>query len=421
MRRVVVTGLGFITSIGNSKAQVLDSLQRSKTGIEFFDEFNSPSIPIKLAGTIKGGFHFGTTDFEDWVIPSEYQITREQLRSMAPHCVYGFCAMQQAISDAGLKSDEVSHPKTGVMCASGGSMWLIHSNLDVMFSRGIQHCSPMSVISSIPGTLNINLVSCFKIKGSSLGFSSACSSSSHALGHAFDLIRAGKQDRIFVIGAEDLNLASSLPFAAMRALSTQKDPSRFPCAFDVQRDGFVVTGGATALVLEAEEIAQKKNRSIYAEVLGWGQASDGFHVASPSPDGDGLGRAMLLAMEDARIQPEDIDYINAHATSTIAGDIAEIRSIKKVFDQKKIPFVSSTKSLTGHGLSLSGAMESAFCSLAIKERFMPVSANIRTLAEECKGVPVITSPIQEIPRVVMSNSSAFGGSNVSLIFRNYPS
>lgn len=418
MRRVVVSGLGFITSIGNSQAEVLASLRAVKTGIELFDELDKPGVPVKLAGTVKG-FTFPETRSEEWTMPNGYAIAREQLRSMAPNCVFAFCAMQQAIADARLTGDLVSHPRTGAMCASGGSMWLTYENLDVMMKRGVQRCYPLAMIASIAGTLNMNLGACFRIKGASLGFSSACASSAHAFGAAFDHIRLGRQDIVFVAGAEDCNFFSVLPFAGLRALTPQTDPSVSPCAFDRRRDGFVVTGGASVLVLEELENAQRRGAPIYAEVLGWGEASDGFSVIAPEPNGEGLARAMRNALEAAQMQPSQVDYINAHATSTLAGDVAEIRAIKQVFGTEKAPRLSSTKSLTGHGLSLAGAMEAAFCCLALKERFTPVSANITELDPECEGVPVVTEPTDFAPRIAMSNSSGFGGTNVALLLKQF--
>jgi 3-oxoacyl-[acyl-carrier-protein] synthase-1 len=418
MKRVVVTGSGFITSIGNNREQVLQSLKECRTGVEPFSEFAAPDVPVKLAGTVKG-FQFPTPHFEDWTYPSEYTLTREQLRPMAPNSLYAYCAMQQAIQSACLTPDLVSHPRTGVMCAAGGSMWLAHDNLQTMLTRGVMRCPPMSIVNSIPGSLYINLVASFHIKGASLGFSSACSSSSHALGIGFDLIRTGRQDVVFVVGAEDCSKCTILPFACVRALSVQTDPQKTPCAFDVKRDGFVGTGGATVLVLEELEHARRRGVPIAASVLGWGQSSDGYNVLAPEPNGEGLQRAMTDALRDAHLRPEEVDYINAHATSTPVGDVSECRAIRATFSGGKMPHVSSTKSLTGHGLSLAGAMESAFTVLALQEKFTPVSAHITQLDPECAIVPIVTKPIPDAPRVALNNSSGFGGTNVSIALRRW--
>ena len=417
-RRVVVTGLGFITSIGNNRAQVLASLRECRTGIEYYPELERTGVPVRLAGTVKE-FSFPELRPDEWIYPEIYKIRREHLRSMAPNVVYGFCATQQAIDDAQLPPELVSNPRTGAMCASNGSAWLTYEYLDIMLEKGPQRCNPMAMVASIAGTLNMNLVACFGIKGHSLGFSSACASSAHALGAAFDRIRMNRQDTVFVIGAEDCNLFSILPFVGTRALTTQTDPAISPCAFDRKRDGFVITGGATVLVLEELEHARRRGASIHAEMLGWGEASDGYTVMAPEPDGDGLARAMESAIDDAGISAGDVDYINAHGTSTPAGDAAEIRAIKRVFSATKSPYVSSTKSITGHGLSLAGSMEAAFCCLALEERFTPVSAHITELDPEFDPVAVVTVPIDHAPRIAITNSSGFGGTNVAAIFRRW--
>jgi 3-oxoacyl-[acyl-carrier-protein] synthase-1 len=414
-RRVVVTGLGFITSIGNDKASVLSSLRDVKTGIRPFEEFDRPDSPVRLAGTVRG-FDFPTPEVQGWVIPEGYDLSREQRKSMAPHSVYAYCAMQQAIADSGLTPAHVSHPRTGAMCASAGSPWLMYTNLQMMQTRGVMRCPPMGMVSSIPGTLNINLSALFGIKGSTLGFASACSSSAHAVGHAFDLIQSHKQDIVFAVGAEDCNAFVGLPFAALRALSPQTDPCMAPRAFDRDRDGFVFTGGAAVLVLEEHDHAKTRNARIIAEVLGWGESSDGYHVMAPEPSGEGLSRCMENALTAADLTNRDVDYINAHATSTVVGDVAELRAIKRSFGSGRLPDISSTKSLTGHGLCLAGALEAAISCLAIDEKFTPVSANITTLDPEADGVPIVTEPVTRAPGIVMTNSSGFGGSNVSVIF-----
>jgi 3-oxoacyl-[acyl-carrier-protein] synthase I len=417
-RRVVVTGLGLITSIGNNRDQVLRSLQDGQTGIEYYAPLERTGVPVRLAGTVKE-FTFPELRSDEWTYPEGYEIPRAQLRSMSPNVLYAFCAMQQAIADAQLPPDLVSHLRTGAMCASNGSPWLTYDYLDMMLKKGPQRCNPMALVASIAGTLNMNLVAGFGIKGASLGFSSACASSAHALGAAFDKIRANRQDIVFVAGAEDCNLFSILPFVGTRALTTQSDPTLSPCAFDRKRDGFVVTGGAAVLVLEELDHARRRGVPIHAEVLGWGEGSDGHSVMAPEPQGDGLARAMESAIDDAGISASDVDYINAHGTSTPIGDAAEIRAIKRVFTAQKSPYVSSTKSITGHGMSLAGAMEAAFCCLALEERFTPVSAHITELDPEFGSVAVVTAPIDHAPNIALTNSSGFGGTNVAAVFRRW--
>lgn len=418
MRRVVVTGLGFISSIGNSRPEVLESLRSGRSGIEIHPELDRPEIPVKLAGTIKG-FDFPTERAESWELPAGLTIPRERLRSMPPHVVYAVAAMQEAIADAGLPREMVSHPRSGMMCASAGSTRMLYRHVDKMLRDGILRCHPLSLPQSIAGTLNFNLVPAFRIKGASAGFVSACSSSAHAFGSALDQIRLGRQDVMFVVGAEDCDLFSILPFASCRALTRATDPSVSPCAFDVKRDGFAATGGATVLVLEELEHAQERGASIYAEAAGWGQTSDGHDVMVPEPEGDGLARAMELALEDAGLGPAEVDYINAHATSTSIGDRAELRGIKKVFGARS-PWISSTKSQTGHGLSLAGALEAAICCLALREGFTPVSMNITELDPEAEGLRIVTEPIQYAPSVALSNSAAFGGANVAIVLKGAP-
>jgi 3-oxoacyl-[acyl-carrier-protein] synthase-1 len=266
--------------------------------------------------------------------------------------------------------------------------------------------------------VNFNLVAHFKIKGASTGFASACASSAHGLGFAYDEIALGRQQRMFVVGAEDNNVESILPFAGMRALSVQADPSIASRPFDVARDGFVGTGGATVLVLESEEEVARRGAKVYCEVAGWGQASDGYNVAISHPDGEGLRLAMEHALASADVPPEAVDYVNAHATSTPIGDISEAKALKAVFQPAQTrPAVSSTKALTGHGLSLAGAMEAGFCALAIKEGFMPGSAHITRLDPACEGLNIIRATLPNRPSVVLSNSSGFGGANVCLVLR----
>ena len=221
---------------------------------------------------------------------------------------------------------------------------------------------------------------------------------------------------MFVVGAEDCHPYNILPFASLRALSSQSDPALAPRPFDVSRDGFVITGGAVVLVLEEAEHAAARGATVYAEAKGWGQASDGYDVVAPDPSGNGLARAITNALQDANINSADVDYINAHATATAAGDIAELNALKSVFTGTTTPRVSSTKALTGHGLSLAGALEAGICCLALREGFMPASAKIQQLDPACEDVTIITTRVDEAPRVAMSNSCGFGGANVALIF-----
>lgn len=415
MNRVVVTGLGFISSIGNSRAEVLQSLREGRCGIEVMPELAAANDRVKLAGTVKG-FSFPTADPLDWTFPAHVQFSRSQLRTLVPNAVFASVAMDEAIRDAQLDPALVSSPQTGLYCASAGSSWMTHVALDSVLTRGPARTSAPTVVTGMPNSLHLNLTAKFAIKGASVGFSSACASSAHALGSACDLIRLGRQKIMFVVGAEDCHPCNILPFASLRALSAQSDPALAPRPFDVNRDGFIITGGGAALVLEDAEHAAARGATIYAEVKGWGQASDGYDVVAPDPSGNGLARAMSNALQDANLDASAIDYLNAHATATAAGDLAELNALKAIFTGDKRPKVSSTKALTGHGLSLAGALEAGICCLALREGFMPASAKIQNLDPACEGISILTERCDEAPRVAMSNSSGFGGANVALIF-----
>jgi 3-oxoacyl-[acyl-carrier-protein] synthase-1 len=417
MRKVYITGVGFITSIGNDAASVSESLRELRHGMVQYPPFQKPDVPVKVAAPIRD-FQTDTVDQEDWVFPARYSIRREILRGMAPHGVYAYCAMLQAVEDAKLTEADYSNPGTGLYAASAGSPFLLGYHLERMRKVGVMRCPPLGIVASISGTVNFNLVSQFKIKGASTGFSSACASSAHALGFAYDDIALGRQKRMFVIGAEDGNVESILPFAGMRALSLQTDPSIASRPFDVARDGFVGTGGAVVLVLESEEEVTRRRAKVYGEVAGWGQASDGHNVAISHPDGEGLRMAIENALKYSDVAPEEVDYINAHATSTPIGDISEAKALKAIFTgSPSRPAISSTKALTGHGLSLAGAQEAAFCALAMKESFIPGSAHITNLDPACAGLNIIRATLPQRPNVVLSNSSGFGGANVCLVFK----
>ena len=417
MPRVFITGLGFVTSIGNDAATVVRNLRELRHGFELFPPFQKPDIPCKVVGTIKD-FTTASTDPEDWTFPARYKIKRELLRSMAPNGLFAHCAMLQAIEDARLAEADISNPDTGLYAASGGSPYLTHYHHERLLKVGVMRCSPLGIVASIVGTLNFNLVAAFKIQGVSCGFSSACASSAHAIGYAFDDLTLGRQKRVFIVGAEDGNTDAIQPFAGMRTLSLQTDPNLASRPFDAARDGFVGTGGGTVLVLETEDEVVRRGVTPYAEVLGWGQASDGYNVAISHPDGDGSATAMRHALRASHVEPAQVGYINAHATSTIIGDISEARAIRSVFkDDAQRVAVSSTKALTGHGLSLAGAMESGFCALGLREGFTPGNAHLTRVEPQCEGLNILRATLPTAPDIVMKNSSGFGGANVALVFR----
>ncbi|MBC8041485.1 MAG: beta-ketoacyl-[acyl-carrier-protein] synthase family protein [Opitutaceae bacterium] len=417
MPRVFITGLGFITSIGNTSAAVEQSLRELRHGMVRYPAFETDNIPVKVAAPVR---EFQTTaeDPEDWTIPSPYAIKREQLRSLSPNALYAMCALQQAIADARLAPEDVSNDDTGLYAASAGSPAILARMVNRMHQQGVMRCPPLGVVASIAGTVQFNLVAHFKIKGASTGFTSACAASAHAMGFAFDEVALGRQKRMFVVGAEDGSVETILPFAAMRALSLNPDPATASRPFDKKRDGFVGTGGGTVLVIESEAEVLRRGVTPYAEVLGWGQASDGHNVAMSHPEGTGLATAMRHAFKASGVTPADIDYINAHATSTPIGDASECKALRNALGEHAARVaVSSTKALTGHGLSLAGAMEAGFCALALKRGFIPGSAHITDLDPVCEGlhIPRTTELVQ--PRVVLNNSSGFGGANVCVVFK----
>jgi 3-oxoacyl-[acyl-carrier-protein] synthase-1 len=413
----VITGLGFITSIGQDRLAVRRSLCELRHGFERVEFLDNPSLPVKVAGTLKG-FAFPTPNWRDWRWPEQFSVDRELLRGLAPHGVYAVCALQQALADAGLDPAELGDGTTGLFCASAGSPFMLRSFLNQMHETRGERGNPMGIVSSIAGTLNFNLAAHYRIAGAVCGFVSACTSSSHALGYAMDEIRLGRQQRMLVIGAEDLTAESIVSFSSLRALSSNPDPATASRPFDRQRDGFVGTGGAVVLVVEDAALARRRGARIYAELIGWGQAGDGHSVAVSHPEGAGLRRAMQRTLADARVNAADINYVNAHATSTVAGDRSEALALHAVFtaDGAK-PRVSSTKALTGHGLSLAGVMEAAFCALAIEGDFIPGAAHLTDPDPVCAGLDLPRTTLDEAPRLVLNNSSGFGGSNVCHILR----
>lgn len=417
MARVFVTGLGYICSIGNDQETVVHNLRNLKHGMALYPPVNVPDSPVKVVAPVKE-FGVDSLDQEDWTYPARYKIRRQTIRSFSPHVLYAYCSFLQAIENADLEEMDVSNKETGIYTASGGSIRFIYHHLRRMEKRGVMRCNPLNIISSVAGTLSFNLVSHFKIQGASTGFASACASSGHAMGFAFDEIRLGRQKRMFVVGAEDCNFESVVPFCGMRALSLSRNPARASRPFDQTRDGFVSSGGAVTVVLESEEEVERRGVPVYGEMVSWGQASDGYNVAISHPEGRGLESAMLRALEDAGIQPARIGYINAHAPSTPIGDRSEVLAVRRVFDPEEArPMISSTKALTGHGLSLSSVLEAALCMSALRHGFVPGSAHIRQLMSEAEGLNIIRQTVNATPAYILSNSSGFGGANTSLLFK----
>ena len=415
-RRVAVTGVGFITSIGNDKAAVERSLRELRHGLERVD-LAGPDRPmaVKVAGTIKE-FDTASPFWSKWTYPAAYSFAPATLRSVPPHGLYALCAAEQAIADAGLTREQVGDEATALFCSSAGSASMLRHYLNAMHATPDLRGSPLSLVSSVAGTLNFNLGTYFQIRGANCGFVSACASSAHALGYAHDEISLGRFERVIVVGAEDLTVDCVLPFMSMKALSASDDPDRASRPFDRKRDGFVCSGGAVVVILESAETAAARHVRPYAELLGWGQSSDGFNIAMPQPEGEGLVRAMRRALRACALEPRAVGYVNAHATSTPQGDRAEALALREVFGRAGArPLISSTKGLTGHPLSTAGAMEAGFCALALRGGFVPGNAHLEEPEPACEGLDLPRTTLERAPGVVMSNSSGFGGSNVALL------
>ena len=401
MRRVVITGLGIVSSLGNNKDEVKSSLYNASSGISFDQSQKEMGFRSQVSGQID--------------LNLEETIERKFLRFMGDGASYNYIAMNEAIEDTGLNEDEISNNMTGLIMGSGGpSTKSLLRAFDITREKGPKKIGPTSVPKVMCSTNSATLSTYFKIKGINYSISSACSTSAHCIGNAFEIIQMGKQDRIFAGGGEELDWTLSALFDAMPALSSKYNdqPSKSSRAFDKHRDGFVIAGGGGVVVLEDLETAVKRNAKIYAEIVGYGATSDGHDMVQPS--GEGAERCMMMAKKDI----EKIDYINAHGTSTPVGDIAELKAIKKVF-KDDLPLISSTKSLSGHSLGAAGVHESIYTLLMMNNNFVSESANIEELDEEAVGMNILTSRHDEKIDTAMSNSFGFGGTNASLVFKRF--
>ena len=401
MRRVVITGLGIVSSLGNNKDQVKSSLYNASSGISFDQSQKEMGFRSQVSGQID--------------LNLEETIERKFLRFMGDGASYNYIAMNEAIEDSGLNEDEISNNMTGLIMGSGGpSTKSLLRAFDITREKGPKKIGPTSVPKVMCSTNSATLSTYFKIKGINYSISSACSTSAHCIGNAFEIIQMGKQDRIFAGGGEELDWTLSALFDAMPALSSKYNdqPSKSSRAFDKHRDGFVIAGGGGVVVLEDLETAVKRNAKIYAEIVGYGATSDGHDMVQPS--GEGAERCMMMAKKDI----EKIDYINAHGTSTPVGDIAELKAIKKVF-KDDLPLISSTKSLSGHSLGAAGVHESIYTLLMMNNNFVSESANIEELDEEAIEMNILTSRHDEKIDTAMSNSFGFGGTNASLVFKRF--
>lgn len=403
MKRVVITGLGVISSIGNNKQEVLESLKAGKSGIEFVPEFAEVGMRSQVAGTIK-------------LNPAEL-IDRKVYRFMGDAAAYAYLSMKEAIADSGLTEEQVSHERTGLVIGAGtGSA---HSQLvacdAVRGPRGVKAVGPYAVTKTMASSVSACLATPYKIKGVNYSISSACATSAHCIGHAMELIQLGKQDVVFAGGAEELSWECATEFDAMGAVSTKYNdtPSKASRAYDANRDGFVIAGGGAVVVVEELEHALARGAKIYAEIVGYGATSDGYDMVAPS--GEGAERCMRQAL--ATVNGE-IEYINVHGTSTPVGDVKELGAIRNVFGEQK-PAISSTKSMTGHSLGAAGAHEAIYSLLMLEHGFIAPSINIETLDEQAEGLNIVTERQDKALKTVMSNSFGFGGTNACLVFQKY--
>ena len=405
MRRVVVTGLGIVSSIGNNADEVTASLRAGKSGIEFAPDYADLGFRSHVHGSIK-------------LDPAEH-IDRKLMRFMGNGAAYNYIAAQQAIEDAGLEPEDVSNPMTGMVMGSGGpSTSNMMQAFDTAREKGPKRVGPYMVPRVMCSTNSATLSTAFKIKGLSYSISSACSTSSHCVGNAYELIQMGKQDVMLAGGGEELHWTLSVLFDAMGALSSKYNdtPGKASRAYDANRDGFVISGGGGVLILEELEHAKARGAKIYGEIVGYGATSDGADMVAPS--GEGGVRCMQMALKNVE---GPVDYINAHGTSTPVGDTIELEGIREVFkDRNAIPKISSTKSLSGHSQGATGVHEAIYTLLMMKNDFIAASANIETVDPEVEDMPIVRERIDNAGlRVAMSNSFGFGGTNAVLAFQKY--
>jgi 3-oxoacyl-[acyl-carrier-protein] synthase-1 len=404
MKRVVVTGMGIVSSIGNNTQEVLASLREAKSGIVRADKYAELGFRCQVHGA-------PTLD------PSG-TVDRRAMRFLGGGAAWNHVAMEQAIRDAGLEEGDVSNERSGIVMGSGGpSTRTIVESADIARSKGPKRVGPFAVPKSMSSSPSATLATWFKIKGLSYSISSACATSNHCIGNAFELIQNGKQDLIFAGGCEELDWTLTVLFDDMGALSSKYNntPTKASRAYDADRDGFVISGGAGVLVLEELERAKARNARIYGEIAGYGATSDGADMVAPS--GEGAARCMRMAM--ATVKPP-VDYINPHATSTPVGDLKEIEAIREVFGSgDKCPPISATKSLTGHSQGATGVHEAIYSLLMMNNGFICESANIEKLDPAFEDMPIVRARRDDVTlRCVLSNSFGFGGTNASIVFKH---
>ncbi len=403
MRRAVVTGIGIVSSIGNDKKETLDSLRANRSGIEFHQEYVDLGFRTNVHGSIR--------------LNVDELIDRKVRRFMGDSAAFNYVAMQEAIKDSGLEQDDISNPRTGLIVGSGGgSTENLLRSTDLLRAKGLRRVGPYMVPRTMCSTNAACLGTAFQIKGVGYSISSACSTSAHCIGNAAELIQIGKQDIVFAGGGEEVHWTMTLLFDAMGALSSKysETPQTASRPYDVDRDGFVISGGGGTLVLEELEHARARGAKIYAELAGYGATSDGFDMVQPS------GEGAVRCMRQARATVDGpIDYINAHGTSTPVGDVRELEAIKTVFENE-LPPISATKSLTGHALGAAGVNEAIYSLLMMEHDFISASANIANLDPAADGMPIVRERRDNVRlNTIMSNSFGFGGTNACLVLRRF--
>ncbi|MGB4498403.1 MAG: beta-ketoacyl-ACP synthase I [Methylococcaceae bacterium] len=404
MKRVVVTGLGIVSSIGNNQQEVTDSLKAGRSGIVFSETYKEMGLRSQVEGAIK--------------IEMDDLIDRKIRRFMGDGAAFNYIAMQQAIDDSGLSESEISNFRTGLVMGSGGpSTANVVEAADILREKGVKQVGPYRVPRTMSSTNTACLATPFKIKGVNYSITSACATSAHCIGHAMELIQMGKQDVVFAGGGEEVHWTMSVLFDAMGAMSSKYNdaPTTASRPYDESRDGFVISGGGGVLVIEELEHAKARGAKIYAELVGYGATSDGYDMVQPS--GEGAIRCMQQAMATV---DGNIDYVNAHGTSTPVGDTKELEALRAVFGGETVPWVSSTKSLTGHALGAAGVNEAIYSLLMMQNNFLSASANITNLDAGAAGIPIVRERQDNVTlNTIMSNSFGFGGTNATLIFQRY--
>lgn len=403
MKRVVITGIGITSCLGINKESVIESLQKGQSGIKFQEEYKERGLRSQVAGSVD--------------IDLSEHIDRKIMRFMGDAAAYAYVAMDQAVKDAGLTENQVSNERTGLIVGSGGaSSANIVEAADIAREKGVKRVGPYRVTRTMGSTVSACLATPFKIKGINYSITSACATSAHCIGNAVEQIQMGKQDVVFAGGGEELDWVQTVLFDAMGALSSKynETPEKASRAYDANRDGFVIAGGGGVVVVEELEHAKARGAKIYAEIVGYGATSDGYDMVAPS--GEGAQRCMKQAMATVA---GDIDYINAHGTSTPVGDVAELKAVKAVFGDKT-PYINSTKSLSGHSLGATGVQEAIYCLLMMENNFICESINIEELEPEAEGLPIVRQRMDNVQlNRVMSNSFGFGGTNATLVFQRY--